>query len=403
MKITSEFQNSELTKLWNQGAFSEKPSELVTRVDVIAKYFTLTIVLLAVTSGIFWYVNDATKTWNVITAVLIVACPCALALVLPFSYGHAMRFLGRNGLYLKNAEVIEPLADIREVVFDKTGTLTTLESAIAYKGTELSNYHLSVLRTVLGNSAHPLSRAIVKSLPNGAKLPIEEFEEKLGEGLMATVAGLQVKVGSANFLGVESGATKEAEVHVFINEYMGYFMLNATYREGIFETLNELSAHHKMTLLSGDNDAEKSRLTPYFNNMKFCQKPIDKLNYLAGSESKSLMIGDGLNDAGALKLAAVGIAVADDIHQFSPACDAILSADHILRVPQILQFSRQIKRTVFAAFGLSFAYNLIGLFFAITGHLTPLVSAILMPLSSVTVVGFVTLAVWVQARTNNLT
>ncbi|NNE55350.1 MAG: hypothetical protein HKN32_04975 [Flavobacteriales bacterium] len=158
-----------------------------------------------------------------------------------------------------------------------------------------------------------------------------------------------------------------------------------------------------MTLLSGDNDGERSRLSGCFDELRFGQKPVDKLNYITESANKTLMIGDGLNDAGALKTSSVGIAVADDIHQFSPACDAILSSDQVLRIPDILKFSKRVKRTVFAAFGLSFAYNIVGLSFAIAGHLTPLVSAILMPISSVTVVGFVTLAVFLQAKNHRLT
>ena len=157
--------------------------------------------------------------------------------------------------------------------------------------------------------------------------------------------------------------------------------------------LQKLKSRYSLSLLSGDNAAEKERLEPYFNEVHFEQKPMDKLAYLNRNNRNQLMIGDGLNDAGALKEASVGIAVAEDIHQFSPACDAIISADSITGIPQVLSFSKRVIIIIFIAFGLSFLYNIVGLSFAMIGHLTPLISAILMPISSVTVVGFVTLMV----------
>ena len=208
-----------------------------------------------------------------------------------------------------------------------------------------------------------------------------------------------MKIGSAEHVGVEE-VTKnnESRVHIFLDEYLGYFAISATYRKGIFEMLTCLKPTYPLHLLSGDNDAEKKQLAPYFNETRFNQKPVNKLNYIERLSGSVLMIGDGLNDAGALKKASVGIAVADDIHQFSPACDAILSADKVQDLPKVIKFSKQVVTIVFIAFGLSFLYNLIGLSFAMTGHLTPLVSALLMPISSVTVVAFVTLIVQWKGR-----
>lgn len=394
IELTKTVDNSELTQLWNTASFKKEKADLHTWVDKISQYFTLAIILIAIGTGAYWWVNDAQVIWNSVTAVLIVACPCALALVLPFAYGHAMRRFGKSGLYLKNAEVIESLSKVEGIIFDKTGTLTSTEAGISYDGEDLVGDDLSILKSVLGNSAHPLSRLIHYELPSCEKYPVSSFVEETGNGFKAQVHGLNVKVGSARYLGFpETVRHGETRVYIKVGEKEGYFTIQSSYRDGIFEMLDILKQNYDLTLLSGDNNAEQERLSPYFKNTMFNQKPIDKLDYLEKEGENVLMIGDGLNDSGALKNAAVGIAVSEDIHQFSPACDAIITSSRVASIPQVLKYSKKVISVVFIAFAISFLYNIVGLSFAITGHLTPLISAILMPISSVTVVGFVTLMV----------
>lgn len=394
VQLEKSVNNSELTQLWNSDVFKKGEKNLSTWIDKISQYFTLTIILIAVGTGCYWWFANPDIVWNSVTAVLIVACPCALALTLPFAYGHAMRVLGRNGLYLKNAEVVEALAKIESIIFDKTGTLTTTESQTIFVGNKLSQDQEVVLKSALSNSSHPLSRLIHSQLAEVEKKPLASFQEETGLGFHAEVAGHNIKVGSAEYLQVDSPQiSNESHVHIYIDRYLGYFSIKSSYRQGVFQMLKKLQPNYELQLLSGDNDSEQKNLAPYFDEVKFNQKPIDKLEYLERNSLHQLMVGDGLNDAGALKKANVGIAVSEDIHQFSPACDAILGSDAVVKIPAVLQFSRRTIRIVFAAFAISFLYNLVGLSFAVVGHLTPLVSAILMPISSVTVVGFVTLMV----------
>ncbi|MEP1095615.1 MAG: heavy metal translocating P-type ATPase metal-binding domain-containing protein [Cyclobacteriaceae bacterium] len=403
VELTKSVNNSELTQLWNSDVFRKQEKNLATWIDKISQYFTLSIILIALGTGIYWWFVNPDLTWNAITAVLIVACPCALALTLPFAYGHSMRVFGKNGLYLKNADVIESLAKIDTVIFDKTGTLTTTESMAEFVGKRLTEEQEALLKSALSNSAHPLSRLIHSQLPECNKVPLSTFQEVTGKGFLAEIQGHRLKVGSADYLGIESKMLpNESQVHISIDGYLGYFTIQSSYRKNVFEMLKDLKQDHSLKLLSGDNDAEKEHLSLSFDEIRFNQKPLDKLEYLERSTGNQLMVGDGLNDAGALKKANVGIAISEDIHQFSPACDAILGSDHITKIPDILKFSKHVITIVFIAFGISFLYNIVGLSFAMTGHLTPLVSAILMPISSVSVVGFVTLMVsWRGQKINN--
>jgi len=169
-----------------------------------------------------------------------------------------------------------------------------------------------------------------------------------------------------------------------------------------------LGSRNKLSLLSGDNEGEKFNLLKFFNNedeLLFNQSPEDKLDYVKSIQSsgkKVLMIGDGLNDAGALKQSDVGIAVTEDISSFSPACDAILDASNLRLLPKFLKYSQSAINIIYISFVISFLYNLIGLSFAIQGMLSPLIAAILMPLSSISVVLFATLSTNLLAKKRGL-
>jgi Cu+-exporting ATPase len=148
-------------------------------------------------------------------------------------------------------------------------------------------------------------------------------------------------------------------------------------------------------ILSGDNDGEREQLEkilPSQAQLLFNQKPEDKLEYI-GKMQKShqvLMVGDGLNDAGALAQSNVGVAVSENVNVFSPACDGIMDATSLGKLPTFMQLSKKSIQVIKLSFMLSLCYNIVGLYFAVTGQLQPVIAAILMPLSSISIVAFTT-------------
>jgi len=404
LEIIKDVSQSYLTQLWNNETFSKSSeSRMTSLANKISKYFTLIVIAIASLSAIYWLLTDIYLALNAFTAVLIVACPCALALSTPFTLGNTLRIFGRNNFYLKNASVVERLAKIDTIVFDKTGTLTqSWDTKIQFVSTAADGMKLTAqeknqIKSLVRHSTHPLSQYIFMELEGSGDLSLQHFREFPGEGITGTVDGDKIKIGSQNFIAhkVQPEALPFTRVHVSIaNKYKGYFKIVNTYRKDLGKVIESLQKQYDLALLSGDNISEKKNLGKYFkyeNKLHFNQTPFDKLNYikhLKDSGKQVVMIGDGLNDAGALKQSDVGISISEDINAFSPASDGILDAKKFGRLPDFFAFSKKSVKVIIISFIISFLYNIIGLSIAAQGTLSPLIAAILMPISSVSVIIF---------------
>ena len=409
MEVISTMSQSYLTQLWSNDVFS-KTNEITIKniTDTISKYFTIAILTIALFAGIYWYIIEPSMAFNVVTAVLIIACPCALALSAPFAIGNMLRIFGYKKFYLKNAETIENISKVDTIIFDKTGTITSSDKTqITYEGENLDKGELKLVKTVLRASNHPLSRSLYRFISEEPfEVKPDSFEEILGKGIKASINNTHIKLGASSFVGINSTKTNETTVFIKINEDVkGCFVFKNSYRSGLDDVFKVLDEKYKLVILSGDNDGEKiylEKLLPKNIQLHFNQKPEDKLTFIKELQkegNKVMMVGDGLNDAGALAQSNIGIAVSEDVNVFSPACDAILDAKLFNKLPEFLKLSKQTIGVIKASFIISFCYNIVGMYFALTGQLTPIVAAILMPLSSISIVVFVTILTnWIAKR-----
>ena len=409
MEALKSVEQSYLTQLWSNDVFQiNKEGKFSNLTNQVSKRFTITILSIAIIATVYWLYRDSGLALNVFTAVLIIACPCALALSAPFTFGNLLRILGKRKFYLKNASALEQLAHVDTIIFDKTGTITTSKSnAITYEGVELTKEEQELLKSTLRGSNHPLSRELYNLLKQNDILTLDSFEEHLGKGIEATHDQKKIKVGSASFVGNnESEENLNTAVHISSNNiYKGKFVFKNNYREGLIPLFKNLSTQYNLVILSGDNAGEKKSLQeilPKHTSYYFNQKPEDKLDYIKSLQEdgeKVLMIGDGLNDAGALVQSNVGIAISENINVFSPACDAILDSSKFKELSDFMKASKSSISIIKLSFVLSFLYNILGLYFAVTGQLEPVVAAILMPLSSISIVIFATVSTNLLGKT----
>lgn len=410
LKSDRPSNRSLLTQLWNDVKFDKLKPNRYKFQDTIARYFLWVVLAIALLSAIAWVFIDYTRILEIVVAVLIVACPCALALSSPFTFGNSMKLMGRKGLYLKNTAVIERMNEITDVVFDKTGTLTeSTNLQVEYIGDELSDSEKELLCSLANCSTHPLSRAIVryyKLQGIHSTATISNFVEEVNKGISCTSSeNLSASIGSHVYLFGNTVSSNETETYFKIGEKSGKFVFHSELRLGVHSLIKSLN-NYTVHVLSGDKDKDYElikNLVGGDSTVRFNQTPNDKLDYVLNLQQegkKVLMVGDGLNDSGALGVAHVGIAVSEDVFRFTPSSDAIIKADKLARLNQFLELSRHAKKVLKICLGFSLVYNTIGLSFAVTGSLSPLIAAIIMPMSSITIVALSTLLVHLKTFKN---
>jgi len=345
----------------------------------------------------YWLKLGETKLmWNAITTVLIVACPCALLLSQNYTNGNILRIFGLNKFYLRSPEIIERLSQITHIVLDKTGTLTqTKGSNVKYVGKVIDQTIQSDIASLLKQSNHPASKLVSDFLNIQNISEVKNFKETDGQGIEGWVNEKHIKIGSPFFVGGEYYVEKQGtKVIVSIDGIIiGEYNISNKYRFGVSRLIQSLKKKYTLSLISGDNDTELTHIQELLgkeSDVFFNQSPQQKLDYVQELQSAHhlnvMMIGDGLNDSGALKQSDIGIAVADTGNNFTPSSDGVIDSSKLANLNTFIQFAIAGKKIILITFSISAIYNIIGLFFAVQGILSPVVAAILMPFSSITII-----------------
>jgi len=361
--------------------------------DKASRIYAPAVHLLALSTFLFWffYPNTSGETAVIYAiAVLIVTCPCALALAVPSAQVAASSYLLKQGVILKSGSALERLKDIDTVVFDKTGTLT--EGNFKLITDDANSEDLRIAASLAVCSSHPLAYSLVQAV-NPQTKAAPNVKEIPGKGLQTTILNHTVKLGSRDFCGIAaSEQTDHSELWLKTGEkepvcflFEGVLRAEATqavqqFQEMGFDTI----------LLSGDHSsavkavAQKVGIKTFFAH----QKPQDKqgfLKHLQEQGRKTLMIGDGLNDTPSLATAHVGMTLASAADLTRVHADIILQNNHLLAAPLATKFASRVHHIIKMNFAFSIAYNSIAVPVAIAGYITPLLAALFMSTSSITV------------------
>ena len=377
---------------------------IVRVADRIAGRFVVGILALAATTLAVWWRIDPELAVNHAVALLVVTCPCALGMATPLAVSVALARAARRGVLMKGGEALEALALPARILFDKSGTLTAgRPELLSWTGSEEVALRASAAET---GSDHPLARALQRAFPAPQELVATEVERLAGAGVRAKVAGRALSVGTLDLLersGVEvpDFVRREVLTHasagntpVLVAEdgkFAGLAAFGDALRADAESTLTALfRMGYSMTVLSGDHPLVVERVCGALplDGMQGGVSPEQKLAEVSARTARGervIMVGDGVNDAAAMSAASVGFAVHGGAEASLLAATVFATEPGVRPILDAIRGARQTLAAIHRGLAFSLLYNAVGVVLAMTGVLSPLVAAIMMPLSSLTV------------------
>jgi Cu2+-exporting ATPase len=378
---------------------------IVRLADRVAGYFVFAALGLSAATYALWSFLDPSRALDHAVALLVVTCPCALGMATPLAVNAALRRAARAGIFFKGGEFLESLARPGTLAFDKTGTLTEGRLALtAFFGDERAK---AFVRAAEKLSPHPVARALVAAFHGAPELPVEFAREEPGAGIVARVAGHDVRVGSLELVRA-AGAALPIELErqlerqaslgrptvlvALDGEVCALAAFSDPLRADAESSLERLRGHgYETAILSGDRQAVVDNIARSLGRLAAAHgglSPESKLRWVESARRRGpvVMVGDGVNDAAAMAAADVAIAVHGGAEASLVAADAFTTVPGVKTVLEAVEGARRTLTVIRRGIAFSLAYNVIGVALCMAGWISPLLAAVLMPLSSITVV-----------------
>jgi Cu+-exporting ATPase len=418
-EVTKNFKNSTFSSIVSllEDSLNSKPT-IQTKAAEISKGFSVTILSLAILTFVVWYffgidlgfdyegTSQFEKSFIVAVSVIVIACPCALALATPMASLIGISELAKKGLLFKEAKFIETLAVASSVVFDKTGTLTKGELNVSKARILDDNIHkLNLLYSLLSASSHPVSISIKKYLESKYDLKIKELETVKNieaKGMSAIYKNIEAKkfeiIGGNIELLREFGiyykfdSTKTVYLFAINKKVIATFELEDKIKDDAKEIIEYLQNKNiDVIMLTGDNEQVASKIANELNIKKYFAKqtPVSKANYIKELKKENkivVMVGDGVNDSVALSNADVAIAMGNSADISLAVSDIVLLNSTLNSLKDAFVISNKTYKYIKQNLSLSIVYNMITIPLAMAGLVIPLVAALSMSLSSLMVV-----------------
>ncbi len=399
IKALRDAKHSFLAEVAKMMEAAEKGRGRFTRIaDKMASIYAPVVHLVAAISFIGWMIatgGDWNKSIYIAISVLIITCPCALALAVPVAHVVAAHRLFKEGIVISDGAGFERLEQVQRVVFDKTGTLTTGTPHV--KSTDITNdLHMRIAKSLAIHSSHPASNAVESYFADLADVELNDIVEVPGCGVEALYHDNKVRLGRGAWVAEISDTVADETFgglsFAVENCPVSTFQLSEKLRKDALLAVSELKvAKQNIEILSGDGEGPvgfvgKQLGIETIHDSYTPSDKVDHINDLRERGEKTLMVGDGLNDAAALSGAHVAMAPANACDVGRHAADFVFLHKSLLAVPFAINMAKRVGRIVRQNFALAIIYNLIAVPFAVAGAITPLTAAIAMSASSIVVV-----------------